>query len=124
MQKLIPTIYFYVLSLIGFILLIIGIFASIHYVVNVTQYAKYPLGYDGPQRCAMTPGTMQSPASPENEITKPVLEQTSREDCLKGIEQERKQLQVTDLEKAISFTLIGLIVFGIHFYYARKKTEN
>lgn len=114
MNKLIPTIYFYVLSLIGFILLIIGIFASIHYVVNVTQYSQYPLGYDGPQRCAMQPAIAEKPTEPN----------TSREDCLKGIEQERKQLQVTDLEKAISFTLIGLIVFCIHFYYARRRTEQ
>ncbi len=120
MQKLIPTIYFYLVSLIGFVLLIIGIFASIHYVVNTTQFPKYPLGYDATQRCA--PIQLMPVKAPAG-VVQPAQIPTSYESCVAQVEQERKQLQIQDLEKAISFTLIGLLVFTTHFFYARRKLQ-
>jgi len=115
MHKLIPTIYFYTVSLIGLILLIVGIFSSIHYVVNTTQFSKYPLGYGVEERC-------QTPLPvPTKGETQPTI--TTNQDCVKEVEQERLQLKTQDLEKAISFTLIGAVVFGIHFYFARKQSR-
>jgi len=116
MHKLIPTIYFYTVSLIGLVLLIIGIFNSIHYVVNITQFPQYPLGYAVIDRC-QTPQPV-----PTKGQTQPTL--ALNPNCLKEVEQERQQLKAQDLEKAISFTLIGAVVFGIHFYFARKQTRQ
>jgi len=116
MHKLIPTIYFYILSLVGMVLLIIGLFTTVHYIVGVSAYPKYPLPYGNESRCTMmfVPDEKSS-VSPEQ----------VKNDCLKDLEGERVITKANDLEKSISFTLIGLAVFGIHFYFARKtkKTE-
>jgi len=118
MHKLIPTIYFYTVSLIGLVLLIIGIFASIHFVVNITQFSNYPLGYNPIDRC-QTPQPV-----PAKGTTEPVISTVSKEDCLKEVDQERQLLKTQDLEKAVSFTIIGSIVFSIHFYFARKQSKS
>lgn len=116
MHKLIPTIYFYIVSLIGLVLLIIGIFSSIHYIVNVIQFPTYPLGYGVAERC-------QTPLPvPTKGETQPTV--TSNQDCMKEVQEERQQLKTQDLEKALSFTLIGAVVFGIHFYFARKQSRQ
>jgi len=112
MHKLIPTIYFYVVSLIGLVLLIIGIFSSIHFLVGITAYDKYPLGYSAETRCiAPAPEKGQPQVNP------------SYNQCLQEVEQDRMSRKADDMEKSISFTLVGLIVFGIHFYFARKQTK-
>ncbi len=113
MPKLIPTIYFYLVSLIGFVLLIIGVFSSIHYVVNITSYPEYPLGYSAPDRCA----PMQ--VAPMEKVG--TTSAYSQKQCLDDIEKERQIQKTGDLEKALSFTIIGLLVFGTHFFYAREK---
>ena len=118
MLKLIPTIYFYLVSLIGLVLLIIGIFAGIHFIVGISVYSKYPLPNGTEQRCNYI-------TAPEPMQTAPIKQQTSiaqqKQDCLQELEQERIQTKKQDLEKALSFTLIGLLLFGIHFYFARKQ---
>lgn len=124
MQKLIPTIYFYVLSAIGMVLFIIGLFNSIHYVVGITAYDKYPLGYGPDSRCEYM---MPKPALPEGQTqltTSDIeTEQKIKEECLKSVETERQNKKVDDLEKSIAFTTIGLLVFSIHFYFARHVHE-
>lgn len=112
MQRLIPTIYFYVVSLIGLILLIIGVFADVHYLVNASSGPLYPLPYGTEARCSipLAPGEKQTTSS-----------QQIYNDCKQQLEEERRLTKRNDLEKAVSYTLIGLIVFGIHFYYARKS---
>lgn len=115
MQKLIPTIYFYLLSAIGIVLLIIGIFNSFHYIVGITAYDKYPLGYNE-TRCDYI-----TPALDSDGAMKPLNEQ-SKSDCVKSLETERKNKKIDDLEKSISFSVIGLLVFSSHFYFARRRT--
>lgn len=115
MYKLIPTIYFYIVSLIGLILLIIGIFSSIHYLVNTTQYSQYPLGYGVESRCE---GTLPPPKGVVQPMNLPATN-----NCYQELDQERQQLKTQDLEKALSFTIVGLIVFSIHFYFARKQSR-
>ncbi len=120
MQKLIPTIYFYLLSAIGMVLLIIGLFNSVHFITGITAYDKYPLRFGAESRCEY--------------IAKPVpVEETplrssssagqAKEDCLKSLEKERATTKADDLEKSISFTTIGLLVFSIHFYFARQQRK-
>ena len=120
MQKIIPTIYFYLLSAVGMVLIIIGLFNSTHYIVGVTAYDKYPLGYSPESRCEFTPkpvlleGQIEVESSPEDL-------QKSKDECLKSVEEERRNKKVDDLEKSITFTAIGLLVFGAHFYFARRR---
>ena len=122
MQKLIPTIYFYVLSSVGMVLFIIGLFNSIHYIVGITVYDKYPLGYGPDSRCEYL---MPKPALPEGQKQQTKsdieIEQETKEECLKSVETERQSKKVDDLEKSIAFTVIGLLVFGTHFYFARRQ---
>lgn len=111
MNKLIPTIYFYLVSLISLIILVVGIFNSIHFIVGITAYDKYPLGYTPESRCVV-------PAlGPDQKATDVMYNQQT---CLKDVEKERQAKKVDDLEKALSFTIIGALLFGIHFTYARK----
>jgi hypothetical protein len=131
-QKLIPTIYFYALSAVGMILFIIGLFNSIHYVVGITAYDKYPLGYGPDSRCEYL---MPKPALPEGQ-TQPTISDkeeekkakaasdAAKEECLKSVETERQNKKVDDLEKSIAFTTIGLLVFGTHFHFARKQKTS
>jgi len=49
-------------------------------------------------------------------------DQQSRDDCLAGLEKEREVKKADDLEKSISFTTIGLLVFATHFYFARRRS--
>jgi len=116
MHKLIPSIYFYVLSLVGMILLIIGLFSAIHYVVGVSAYPKYPLQYGNEGRCSL----QMFPIGEKSAVTP----QQMRNECLKDLENEREITKVNDLEKSISFTLIGLAVFCIHFYFARRLKKT
>ncbi|MEK7518284.1 MAG: hypothetical protein AAB583_07115 [Patescibacteria group bacterium] len=130
MQRLIPTIYFYVLSAVGMVLFIIGLFNSIHYVVGVTAYDKYPLGYAPESRCEYMPkavlpeGQTQPTKSDKEAEQKGKAEfDSAKEECLKSVETERQNKKVDDLEKSLAFTIIGLLVFGSHFYFARRRTE-
>lgn len=119
MQKLIPTIYFYFLSAVGVVLFIIGLFNSIHYIVGVTAYDKYPLRYQGESRCAYMPKPVPIEGQKGSQS-----DGESKEECLKSLETERKSTKIDDLEKSIAFTTIGLLVFAIHFYFARHVHVN
>lgn len=120
MQKLIPTIYFYVLSAVGMVLFIIGLFNSIHYVVGITAYDKYPLRYGAESRCDYMPravpieGVKETASNTANE----------KEDCLKSLGKERETTKADDLEKSLAFTIIGFLVFSTHFYFARKQKST
>ena len=122
--KVIPTIYFYLLSVVGMALFIVGLFNSIHYVVGITLYNKYPLRYAQESRCDYMPGA--APFLGANKVQSgekaKAASDTAKEDCLKGLEKERTNTKIDDLEKAISFTTIGLLIFAIHFYFARRRT--
>lgn len=118
MPKLIPSIYFYSVSLIGLVLLIIGVFSDIHYVVNITSGPVYPLPYGLDQRCIMP-----APPVPSETPQKQPTDTAAYTTCIKSVEEERVLTQRNDLEKALSYTIIGLLVFTIHFYYARRKLQ-
>ncbi len=116
MQKLIPTIYFYLLSAIGMVLLIIGLFNATHFITGITSYDKYPLRQGAESRCDYMP---QPVLSGETKATKGIDE--TKENCLKSLEKERATTKADDLEKSISFTAIGFLVFLTHFYFARQQ---
>ncbi|MDE2026304.1 MAG: hypothetical protein KGJ07_07455 [Patescibacteria group bacterium] len=119
MQKLIPLIYFYTVSLIGLVLLIIGIFSDIHYIVNIASGSQYPLPYGVDQRC-MVPAIPFPSGYAQKQSSD---QQPAYQTCLKSVEEDRAMTKRTDLEKALSYSVVGLFVFAIHFYYARRKLQ-
>lgn len=119
MQKLIATIYFYVLSAVGMVLFIIGLFNATHYVVGITSYDKYPLRYGAESRCDYMPRAVPIEGAKETEETKGT--EDAKENCLKSLEKERENTKADDLEKSIAFTVIGFLVFSTHFYFARRQ---
>lgn len=101
------------------VLLIMGLFNSIHFITGITVYDKYPLGLGTEARCDFRP----QPVSVDG--TKIIQQDTNaKNDCLKSLEKERQTTKANDLEKSISFTAIGLLVFAIHFYFARKQKSS
>ncbi|GEM_PF-2193554 len=120
MQKLIPVIYFYLLSVIGMGLFIIGLFNAIHFVVGISVYEKYPLRYGDETRCSY----MYQPMPVEGQKGDTRSEKEVKDECLQSLDRERQNTKVDDLEKSFAFTIIGLLVFGTHFYFARKQTAK
>jgi hypothetical protein len=139
--KTIATIYFYLISVGAIILMVIGIFHSVTFLINSTQYEKYPLRYERVPSCDFaTDGqyvggpfappvkvipsselgvTGITPATPSaGEI------QRAKENCLKNEEADRIQHRVDDMKNAITFTLVGAVLFLIHFPQARKHSKS
>jgi len=125
--KTIATIYFYLISAASLALIVIGIFNAVNFLINSTQYDKYPLRY--PQgSCEISPykfghypvmdirGEVATPSAAELEKQK--------QECLKQEDAERKQRKIDDLKNAITFTLVGLVLFSIHFPLARKQSTS
>jgi len=123
--KTIATIYFYLISACSLALIVIGIFNAVNFVINITQYDKYPLRYPqgscegypykfGPYPAMDVRGMPATPSAQESEIQK--------QDCLKQEDALSKQQKIDDLKNALTFTLVGSILFLIHFPLARKQS--
>lgn len=124
--KLIATIYFYLISAASLVLIIIGIFNGVNFLINSTQFEKYPLRYQQgdcevfglPYPYKIAPETTRFDSSiSAGEKQKQV------ENCEKQQELDRKQHKVEDLKNALTFTLVGLVLFLIHFPLARKQSK-
>lgn len=130
MGRLISLIYFYLVSIIGIILLIIGLYNAVSFGVNSIVYDKYPLRYAGGEDCSYLVQST-APARPVT-ITDPTTASPSAEEqadqkaaCERRVEAERKQHQVDNIKDGIFFTLVGIILIGLHFPVAlRRSTEK
>ena len=128
--KLIATIYFYVISVGAIVLMVIGVFNVVNFFVNSTQYDKYPLRYNMISNCdnPYGRGIDTYPAKPmlvPNEATLSAEEiKFNKELCLKNEVADRKQHQVDDMKNALTFPLVGIVLFLIHFPLARKQTKD
>ncbi|OGE15140.1 hypothetical protein A3F00_01710 [Candidatus Daviesbacteria bacterium RIFCSPHIGHO2_12_FULL_37_11] len=131
--KTIATIYFYIISVGSIILMVIGIFNAANFIVNSTQFEQYPLRWGGITSCdygadGLVPvarGPMSVKVLPPDgiESTPSAQEiQRAKEQCLKNEAADRKQHQVDDIKNAITFSLVGIILFLIHFPQARKRS--
>lgn len=118
LQKIIPIIYFYLLSAVGMVLIIMGLFNTIHYIVGITAYEKYPLRYGEQFRCEYIGKPMPIEGQKDSRSEKEI-----KEDCLKNLEAQRINTKIDDLEKSVAFTIVGLLVFGSHFYFARRRSN-
>jgi hypothetical protein len=127
--KFIATIYFYLLSLIGVVLIVIGVFNIVNLAVNLTQFDKYPLRY-GSENCDNYPFSYNSsfaaPAKilPDGRESTPSAQELEKQQkvCRDSAEMERKQHRVEDIKNAIAFPLVGLLLFLIHFPQAKKRS--
>lgn len=128
--KTIATIYFYIISAGAIVLIVIGVFSIVNFIINSTQYDKYPLRYGGMSSCEygidgiypVIPAPAKMVLPPQ---TTPSVEEIKRakELCLKNEEVDRKTHQVDDLKNALTFSLVGIILFLIHFPSARKRSQ-
>lgn len=128
MGKLISLIYFYLVSIIGLILLIIGIYNAVTFTVNITQYEEYPLRYVGNEECGY-PARSAEPIKPiDNAVLAPTTtpeELTQQKKiCEDRVERERKKQKVDDLKNSIYFTLTGVILLAIHLPIALRKSSE
>ncbi len=123
--KLIGIIYFYFISVISIILMIIGVFAVVNYFVNTSQYEKYPLKY-GNEVCDTTSALNYEPVKMSNGTTETVKVDEVKQKilCEKRMEMERKKTKLEDIKNAITFPLVGIILFLIHFPQARKLSRE
>ena len=119
--KIIATIYFYVISAGSIVLIVIGIFNSVNFVINSTQFEKYPLRWGGISQCD-GPRPLKPVRIDESTISSREIEEASI-NCFANEEAERKQHKVDDLKNAITFTLVGLVLFLIHFPMARRQSR-
>lgn len=125
--KTIATIYFYIISAASLALIVIGIFNAVNFGINSTQYDKYPLRYPqgscenypykfGPYPVMDVRGVPATPSAEEVEKQK--------QDCLKQENALSKQQKINDLKNAITFSLVGTVLFLIHFPLAIKQSKS
>lgn len=130
--KLIATIYFYIISAASLALIVIGIFNGVNFLINSTQYEKYPLRYGVISNCDMVDGLYSRGSVPAVKMFPPEVNSTpsakeiekAKEQCLKNEEADRKQHMIDDLKNTLTFTAVGLILFLIHFPLARKQSKS
>ncbi len=133
--KIIATLYFYLVSAGSLILIVVGIFSMVNFLVNVTQYEKYPLRY-GAENCEDAPLDYHGAMGPvvakpmerveTNVAASPSAQERQKmiEICKKNAEYERKQHKIEDVKNAIAFPIVGGILFAIHFPLARRMSKE
>ena len=125
--KTIATIYFYIVSAASLALIVIGIFNGVNFFINSTQYDKYPLKYSqgncegypykfGPYPAMDVRGLPATPSAKEMEEQKKA--------CIKQEDELSKKQKIDDLKNAITFSLVGSVLFSIHFPLARKQSHG
>jgi len=128
MGKLMSLIYFYIVSVIGLVLLIIGLYNAISYGVNTSQYDEYPLKYVGNENCdymgSMDVSATSVPVKNDTIIVDKNIQKQQKKDCELRVKRERKQTQVDDLKNTIYFTLIGALLLAIHLPIALRKSSE
>lgn len=127
--KQIGLVYFYIVSAAALALIIIGIFNSVNFLINITQYKDYPLRYQNQDCNSIYPVPMKvAPPAPMEQSYPVIATQSSREVniqkelCLKQISEQSKKQKLDDLKNSITFLAIGLVLFLIHFPIARKNS--
>lgn len=130
--KQISLVYFYIVSAAALALIIIGIFNSVNFLINVTQYKDYPLRYQSQECNAIyqVPMRVAQPALPVEQSYPVIATQSSQEVdiqkelCQTQMDSQRKKQKLDDLKNSITFSLVGLIMFVIHFPIARKNSKD
>lgn len=126
--KRISLIYFYVISTISLILIIFGIYSTATFVLNTVLYEKYPLKFIS-EDCENFGYPYRGPVPAE--IDKQAQASLSAEErdrlvksCERRVEEERKLHRIEDIRNSVVFTLVGTVLFVIHFRLARKNSAD
>lgn len=131
--KQISLVYFYIVSAAALALIIIGIFNSVNFLINVTQYKDYPLRFQNedcssiypiPMKAAPPPAISTDQGSPITATQSAKQMEKQKELCQKQVDEQRKRQKLDDLKNSITFSLIGLILFLIHFPIARRNSKD
>ncbi|SRR5260221_8507712 len=130
--KHISLIYFYLVSAAALALIVIGIFNSVNFAINTLAYKDYPLRYRE-YNCQQNPYAypLAKPLAPVDGKFAPTPGTPSAKEvdqqvklCQEQQTLERKQQMLDDLKSALTFSLIGLVLFLIHFPQARKHSRD
>lgn len=124
-------------TLIGLLLLLIGIYASGRTVVNLVAFQKYPTAgvltfnfmgsgmyFPREEDCMMQvqmdivpyPGETEATLSEEEKSLQKEQEKQQQEICLSGIVDARKQARVNDISRSLLFLFLGGGVLGLRKY--------
>ena len=129
--KQIGLIYFYLISAVSLGLIIIGIFNSVNFLINVSQYKDYPLRFQNEDCTGIFPSPIKAvpPLSPDGNSPVPATQSAEeikrqQELCQRQVGQQRKKQKLDDLKNSVTFTLIGAILFVIHFPVARRNSKD
>jgi hypothetical protein len=129
MGKLISLIYFYIISAVSIGLLIYAAFSWGTLLLNLTQYDNYPLRY-GLENCddrypyfkgGPVPA-IDSAAAPAS-LSAQEREQLKQQ-CITQTEFERKQHKLDDIKNSGISTLVGIVLFALHFPTARRLSKE
>lgn len=109
-------------TLIGLVLLLLGVYGAVRTVVNLAVFPKYPTNsvysipfgsvpYYGPREedCTTMPGPFLTDTSVK-ELNEEALEkeqEQSKQACLSGVVQAREQAKVNDISQSALFLFLG-----------------
>ncbi len=128
MGKLISLIYFYVISAISIGVMIFAAFSWGNLILNSTMFEQYPLRY-GVANCegkypsyngvypVMDSGTKEATISAEDR-------EELRKQCVVQSEYDRKQHRLEDIRDSVVSTLVGVVLFLLHFPQAKKLSKD
>lgn len=128
--KLIGLIYFYLISAVSIGLLIYAAFSFANLIINLTQYDKYPLRY-GMENCdvdypqSYVKGPYATPVIDQTQVASMSAKEREvlRQTCINQANYDRKQHKLDDIKNSVVATLVGLVLFAIHFPMARKMSK-
>lgn len=126
MGRLVSLIYFYLVSIIGILLLIIGLYNLVSFGINSAFYDKYPLPY-GNEDCSYFTQPLPDKTLPETDsLASLSAEQANAQKiaCENRIEADRKKNQVNDIKNGVYFTIIGIILLALHFPVALRRSAE
>lgn len=122
--KTIATIYFYIISAASLALIIIGVFNTANFIINSTFYDQYTTRYSQPNCDSYPYKAMSYPVDGKIASSSAESLEMQKKSCLTQQDLDRKQHKIDDLKNAITFSLIGIILFSIHFPLARKQSHG
>jgi hypothetical protein len=131
----IKTVYLYIFSGIGLLLILFGAYNGILFTVKSTQFSEYPLNRYEEGQCPYGMPPVPSMAQPmekqgitisatnESEINKQYEESYKRfkQECEETTKRKREISKVQDMTHSIAALLLGVLVFIPHWKLARKS---
>jgi len=113
-SHLIRTIYLYVVSVIGVIMIVTGFIGLVNTTVKLIVFDKYPVPYytDFVKDPSITDTKDERTAEQKAEDERKAEERR---------DQARKEQMVNDLTNGIALTVVGTVLYTYHWRLARKE---